>query len=163
MAAYPCRYYGCHPNDSEEILYGLRLSKPVSEEGWRALLADLIGIPGAVLPPPTDPDGWWFEAADEAIGRIDIGVGGDWAIVYQNVGFPGVDGTDPERFEMSGYEKAFRAHAEALGLIEIVALFGTAFDYEPDPWTEWSLEQGRPSRVVIGDRPWSSPWDEHDD
>lgn len=160
MAQYPCPFYGTEPHGAEEIMYALRLTGPVPEEAWQALLGDLWGVPGRAFVAPSDQGAWWFEEATEEIGRIDVAVDVEWAIVYQNVGDPMYSMEDIEQ-----YAKAFQTHAVALGVVEIVALFGQlpGYDHETDSWTAWSLEQAMPSKVVTSDeRPWSSPWDEYE-
>ena len=159
MTDHPCRFYGAEPDGDQELIYALRLSAPVTSDRWQALLDDIWGETGSVFEPPDGPDAWWFEEATEQPGRVDVAVDPAWAIIYQNV-------FDPihSREDIEQYEKAFRTHAAALGIVEIVALYGRLFEDHPgDAWTVWSLERAMPSAVVTSDgRRWKSPWDEYE-
>ncbi|MEM9071486.1 MAG: hypothetical protein AAGE52_23470 [Myxococcota bacterium] len=151
---YPCRYYGAGPN-GEEILFAFRVAGLVDERRWLALIDELVGVTGKVFTPA---DAWWFEEADESIGRIDVALSGEWALLYQNLGFPGLDDFGP----IEEAARVFVRHAANVRAIEIVALFGTIFDHEADAWTEWSVRQAPPSQVVTPDgHAWKSPWDEY--
>lgn len=133
----------------------MRCSRKPSDEALRSLVAALPGMPGDIHHAPDDV---WdaFEPASEEPGRIEAVVWDDWAVLYQNVGMP----MSPDEEDIPAWRAAFREKAAELGLLEVVSLFGSTFDWEPDAWTAWSLERGQPSR--ISDRAnsrWSSPYD----
>lgn len=64
-------------------------------------------------------------------------------MVYQNV----VDPMDPSAEAPGLFVAAFRDAAQRLRWVEIIAAFGTAFEFEFDPWTRASMDIRPPSRI----------------
>lgn len=95
--------------------------------------------------------------AEEDPGSIHALLWDDWVITYQFVVEEVDDGLDGDTHR---WRDAFQSIAALHGLVEVVSLFGSFFDWEPDPWTAWSLQKGRPTRVPdLGETRWESPYD----
>ena len=151
-----CRFYGTNPDARRgEVVYAIRYEGQVDDAFWSQLIDSLPGVPGEVH---RDLESAWelVEELDENIARIDALVWDGWAIIYQNIGYPLE--TDDEHLVV------FRETFESLlgdhpAMREIISLFGITYDYEPDPWTQASLDEAPPSEVPnLGDHEWPSPY-----
>ena len=151
-----CRFYTTNPDfERGEIIYAVRYEGDVGDAFWAELIGNLPGEPGKVH---RDLESAWelTEELDEDTARIDVMVWEGWAIIYQNVGYP--LGSDEEHLVV--FREVFEQMlAEHPAMREIISLFGTTLELEPDAWTRASLDIGQPSTVpTLGDREWPSPY-----
>jgi hypothetical protein len=152
---FPFRYYATRPDGAPEILYRLRFHAAVDPEVLASLCADVPGVPGNVHDRPAD----FFEAiaaAAEEPGRVEACAYGEWAFVYQHLGDPCAD--HPE--EDAWFRDAFLRLHQRAALVEVTAVYGTLFDFDPDPWTKWSIAQQPPDPApAIPGAPVDTPYD----